>query len=217
MSRLSFLLLTLLCSSALAQEKDWRDVPLKELGIETLKPMKDDKTGFVAGGKNDTALLRKLTHINGRTIDELEKDMRPGGLSTKGFLGPKEKLLDILAEDNDHVVGKLGLSHQELARHLLVLGAIAQKKSQVVLYHGQKFFVQAVVFRGFALSPFQDGTKTNTEITVTNEATGKKLIYSLLVPIMMERYGFYEGHDTPYRVEPGRIIEVLDFLAPKKK
>jgi hypothetical protein len=33
---------------------------------------------------------------------------------------------------------------------------------------------------------------------------------------MIERYGFYEGKGTPYRVEPGKVLEVLDFIKPLK-
>jgi hypothetical protein len=34
---------------------------------------------------------------------------------------------------------------------------------------------------------------------------------------MVERYGFYEGKGTPYRVEPKQIVEVLDFLKKPTK
>jgi uncharacterized protein (TIGR03067 family) len=34
---------------------------------------------------------------------------------------------------------------------------------------------------------------------------------------MMERYGFYEGKGTSYRLEPRRILEVFDFLDAKSE
>ena len=83
-----------------------------------MKPTKDAKTGFVVGGKNSTALILGLKEIAGLPIAKLEKSMRPGALSEKGFLGKDERLLDVLAEDNRFVVEKSGLTHQELARHL---------------------------------------------------------------------------------------------------
>ena len=45
-----------------------------------------------------------------------------------------------------------------------------------------------------------------------NVVTGKRITFSLLVPHMIERYGFYEGKGTPYRVDPAQALEVLDFL-----
>lgn len=198
--------------AAPAQEKDWKTVPLKDLGLDPIEPMKDPKTGFVVGGKNTTDLIRKLPSLNGRPIAALEKDMRPGALSTKGFLGPKESLLDILAADNDLVLNELKKTHQELARHLLVLGRIAVREKEPIVYHGRAFKLKHTAFRGFVQSPFEDGTRANEEVEITNVATGKTLTYSIMVPLMVERYGFYEGKGTPYRVDPVRIVEVLDFL-----
>jgi hypothetical protein len=208
---------------AVAGEPDFTKTSPKELNIEFVKPAKDDKTGFVVGGKNDTALIRTLTEINGRKIAALEKDMRPGAKSEVGsrlgFLGKEEKLLDILAEDNEFVLGKLGLTHQGLAKHLHIVGAIAEKNAKPgdkagfnFKYHDRRYNVQFNAFRGIQHSPFYDETKTNTVAVLTNLDTAAKLEYSRLVPHMIERYGFYEGHGTPYRVEPRAILAVFDFL-----
>lgn len=201
--------------------KDVTNVAPAELGVELVKPRKDPKTGFVVGGKNDTATIRRLTSINGRPIAELERAMRPGKLSTKGFLGADEKLLDVLAADNEYVVGELGRTHQELARPLLIAAAVGKKKGEPewvpFRLHGRRYRVKAIAFRGMVESPFEDGTRTNQEALVENRDTGKTLRYSVLVPRMVERYGFYEGRGTPYRVDPRAIVEVFDFLRRDKK
>jgi hypothetical protein len=202
--------------------------PFLDLGESYVKPVspeKDPKTGFTVGGKNDTALIRGLKAINNRTIAELEKDMRPGAEgevgSTGGFLGKDEKLLDVMAADNQYVVGTLGLSHQELAKHLHAFGTIGfwlqrhEQRGQEFVYHGRRFNVTVETTKGYQYSPFKDGTKTDSEATVHNLETGKKLEYSLLVPYMIERYGFYEGKGTPYRVDPKDVMAVFDFLKPK--
>ena len=115
---------------------------------------------------------------------------------------------------------KRGLTHRELARHLHIIGAAAVKhgaaKPVEILYHGKKFRVSATCYRGFQESPFEDGTKANCNVKVANVATGKELGYSLLVPYMVERYGFYEGKGTPYRVDPAKVLEVFEFLKPAK-
>jgi hypothetical protein len=219
-----------LCLTA-ADPPDYRDVPPAELGIELVKAKKDPKTGFVIGGKNPTALIRGLKEINGRIILELEKDMRPGAPgetgSQAGFLGKDESLLAVLAADNAYVVDDLGLTHQALARPLRVVAAVGLKQwdqairarkqppADPIIYHGRRFSVTVYVSKGFQWSPFLDGTKTNVEADVMNVDTGKKLRYSLLVPDMIERYGFYEGKGTMYRVDPRQVLEVFDFLKPR--
>jgi hypothetical protein len=204
-----------------ANLEDFTKTTLAELGIKAVEPGKDAKTGFSTGGKNATALIEKLPEINGRTIAELERNMRPGaagvGGSDNGFLGTDEKLLEVLADDNKLVVDKLGLTHQTLALHLRSAAAIGEKtKGMPFVYHGRRFKVTVRYSRGFQLSPFQDDTKTNADATVENLDNGKNLEFSLLVPQMIERYGFYEGKGTSYRVDPAQIVEVFDFLKKEK-
>jgi hypothetical protein len=202
---------------------DFTSIDPAALKLKPVPVHKDAKTGFVVGGKNDTALIEKLTEINGRSIAELEKDMRPGALSRGGFIGKDEKLLAILALDNRYIVEERKLTHQELARHLRLLGAIGfklkaiGKKSEPFLYHGRRFQVSLMVARGIQPSPFEDDTKSGANATLFNLDNGKSLQYALLVPEMIARYGFYEGKGTPYRVEPRKILEVLDFLPVKRK
>jgi hypothetical protein len=201
--------------------KDFSDINLAKYDIKPLEPRKDPKTGFVVGGKNVTSLIKGLTEINGLTIRVLERAMRPGVSSSAGFLGKDEKLLDVLAEDNRVVVEELGLTHQELARHLHAMGAVwswqgANKQPETpFLYHGRKYRVHGMASRGFQPSPFEDDTKSGANVKVTNLDNGKELWYGLLVPYMVERYGFYEGHGTKYRVEPRAVVDVFDFLKKK--
>jgi hypothetical protein len=198
--------------------KDYTDVKSEDLGVTLVKAKKDPKTDFVVGGKNATSLIKKLTEINGVAIADLEKAMRPGELSRSGFLGKDESLLEVLAADNEYVVDKLGLTHQELAKHLLILAAIGEReKDKEFTYHGSRFKLTVWYAKGFQDSPFKDDTKTNTDVTIDNLTNDKRLRFSLLVPVMMERYGFYEGKGTSYRVDPRKLVEALDFLKEKGK
>jgi hypothetical protein len=226
MSRLTFALLLLASASVIAEKpapplKDFTDIKLADHGIKPVVAKKDAKTGFIVGGKNTTKLIKGLKEINGKSIADLEKVMRPGASSMAGFLGKDEKLLDVLAADNETVLGELKLTHQELAKHLHAMGAVAdwqathKQEGAVFLYHGRKFKVTAHRSFGFQPSPFDDGTKSGTDVTVTNLSNGKSLKYGLLVPFMVERYGFYEGKGTSYRLDPKKAIEVFDFLKKK--
>jgi hypothetical protein len=104
--------------------KDFTTIKLEDYGFKPVEPKEDSKTGFIVGGKNATELIKKLTEINGKSIDELETAMRPGAASMEGVLGKQEKLLEVMAADNKFVVDELGLTHQELARHLHAKAAV---------------------------------------------------------------------------------------------
>ena len=72
-------------------------------------------------------------------------------------------------------------------------------------------------WREISKSKLDDGTATSVDLLLTNLDNGKELQYSGLVPLMIERYGFYEGKGTPYRVEPSEVLEVFPFLKEKAK
>jgi hypothetical protein len=198
-----------------AQDKVAKDYTGIE--VQAIQPEKDPKTGFVIGGKNATSLILGLTEIYGRRIGDLEKDMRPGAYATKGFLGGEERLVDLLAEDNRYVVEELGLTHQELGKHLRALGEISsQVGGKEFRYQGRRFKGSVRRSQWHQASPFRDGTITNGLVIVDNLDNEKRLEYSLLMPELIERYGFYEGKGTPYRLDPRKILEVLDFVKPGK-
>ena len=189
------------------------DITKETFGVTPVAESKE-KTGFVIAGKNATESLARLTEIHGRKIAALERDMRPGAKARAGFLGDKEKLLDILVEDNRTVVDKLGRSHTELALPLRILGTYAQEKATKepieFVYRGRRFQARAELAKARIESPFADDLSTNVSVTLWNLDNGKSLTYSMMVPHLIERYGFYEGHGTSYRVEPGDIVDVLE-------
>jgi hypothetical protein len=204
---------------------EYKEITFLELGVVLLAPEQDKKSDFVIAGKNATSLVRGLKRINGRTVAALEKDMRPADGSPAGFLGKDEKLLLVLAGDNEYVADAQGMSHQELARNLFAMEAIwhklggpANPKEPVrCLYYGRRYEVRVDLTRGERKSPFDDGTSSKAHVHVTNVENGQKLEYSGLVPHLVERYGFYAGKDSPLRVEPKQVIEVFDFLKPAAK
>ena len=203
----------------------------QQLGFETVQPAIDPTTGFKVGGVNQSATIHTLTSLNGQPISLLEARMRPreseiydfaneqpyevkGPIfegSNLGFLGETERLLDVMLADNQRVVDQWKWTHQDLARPLLLFGYYAQQRitSGTVRYGPFRFRISCQQWKGYQYSPFMDNTRTDADITVENLDTGSKLTYSLLVPAMIERYGFYEGQGTPYRVSPESICELL--------
>ena len=159
-----------------------------DLGLTFVQPQRDKETDFMVAGSNDTKSILSLKSINGVEIDALEKQMRPGAPgeagSYAGFLGQTERLLQVMADDNRLVVERLELTHQDLARPLLLLGYFAQKQrgEKEVKLGDLTFKVRARNYNGTQDSPFKDGTDTYTDVTVINTHTGYGLSYSLLVP-----------------------------------
>jgi len=184
--------------------------------VASLNTESSAESAFVIGGVNSSETIRGLASLNGISIAELERRMQPGGYAKRGFcaffseigfLGFGESLVKVLVEDNDFVLGQ-GSSHQEVAEWLKVFTDLPYQNSLADV-SGITYEVETVTFRGAQYSPFEDGTSANKDITVTNPVTGRSIRYSALLPEMVARYGFYEGHGTPYRLAPADIFEMF--------
>ncbi len=199
------------------------NVPLTKAQSQVEAPNAD---GFVVGGVNTNETIAQLTQLNGRTIAQIESDSRPGvdaqiaalngryirstALSDAGFLGSTERLKDVLLADNTFVTSQ-GLNHQQLVEPLFyAMNFLESTGSQSgrFRYKGNLYEASYQQWRGIVESPFHDGLRPSRDYTVTNLETGASLGFSQAVPYFIQRYGFYEGN-TPYRVDPKRILEVF--------
>ena len=185
-----------------------REVTDSELGLEAIS-VQQEASGFAIGGVNESSLIRNLKSINNISIEELERRMRPRADARAGFLGEDASLLDALSNDNDFVLAQ-GLTHQALAHPLKYTMYISENlQAENFTLNGIPFGIEDVRTKGFQESPFRDSTSSSVDATVTNLLTRASVTFSYLHPHMIERYGFYEGRGTTYRVEPSQIIKVF--------
>jgi hypothetical protein len=192
-------------------QKLLRNVTPQELDIKPFAVIKE-ASGFQIGGRNETRLIRGLKEIASQSISSLEARMRPMHDSMAGFLGQNESLVEVMAGDNDFVLSR-GLTHQDLASVLLYAREHYFKGfGEEFSLGGHRYKVDMIGYRGIQFSPFEDETGAAHDMTITNVDTGASLSCSTLLPDMIQRYGFYEGHGTSYRLEPAEILEVFDFL-----
>lgn len=159
-----------------------------------------------------------------------------------GFLGHKESLIDVMMEDNDYVLGKGLNHQQIASELAYFRDNFKPSMDwQVVERYGRSYWVRVIAYSGGASargqeSPFGDDTRTNVDVEIVNRTALQhavpklpsgdpnflymigydinpyKIKYSGLHPEMIHRYGFYEGKKTEYRLEPSRVINVLDYL-----
>ncbi len=152
------------------------------------------------------------------------------GSNMGGFLDDYERLLHVLERDNNFVLS-LGLTHQGLARHLFYvmnlcwLKEIWRDKSPFevkeeggiglrgrlrvpFIYKGERYLALPGSWSMGQGSPFFDDTGTYCGFTVFNIDRKEGIDFSGLVPIMIYRYGFYEGN-VHFRVDPKHITSTF--------
>jgi hypothetical protein len=166
-------------------------------------------------------------YTNNLSIEELETRMRPGQLSQTGFLGPKERLSDVLSSDAK-TLQELGLTYEQLATALEELIEKAdERRGRPVNYKG-KFIVQVEAYTGFQICPFtpdpHSGQCTadggvrfgSLDWKVRNLVTGKEMRGPGLIVHLVRAHHFFEGFESPHRVDPRQLASLLE-LGPTTK
>jgi len=127
--------------------------------------------------------LRGRTHVTGRSVEEITRLARPGGLSQDGFLAADEDLISVLLGDNE-LVRRIGLTHPQVARPLFHVLKMMETDLRLdrwnmakhqwenvtsLLYNGHRVHVEAHDTKGGQLSVFGDGLEGGFFIEIHRE------------------------------------------------
>jgi hypothetical protein len=153
-----------------------------------------DFPGLARTGLHDGATLLAKARITGRTIQEITRLARPGGLSGSGFLAADEELLPVLTADNE-TVAALGLTHADLAEPLFhainllaseigfVYPSHSWENLEGFLYGGRMVFVSGEATKGGQQSIFDDGIQGAWDLDLRREPEDREQEF------LRERYG----------------------------
>ncbi len=141
------------------------------------------------------------------SLEELENTLKPGGASSRGFLGSDGSLEEIMTRDNQVVKNLYGLTHADLALPLLKAVKAAQNSVTGTFEHnGEQYQVESFGWVGSQVSPF-DGLiypGANKDLTVTRLSDSTNFQFpGLEATLALE--GFYQ--DTQSRTPPEAIAE----------
>lgn len=140
----------------------------------------------------------------------------PGVLSEDGFLGPNERLEDVLSEDA-RILASRGVTAAAIAERLRdIVGRALDRpeyapngRSRATVDH---FRVSWEQWMGFQECPWGCARAGwgSIDFVIENRRTGKRLAGPGLIAHLIAEHGFFEGHESPYRVDPIEAIEVLE-------
>jgi hypothetical protein len=169
--------------------------------------------------------LTQRNEEHGISLKELESRMRPGGFSQAGFLGQDESLQQVLDTDA-RALGELGLSAYTLAGRLRDLLEMAVASKHTVTRVGL-YTVRLKRYKGPQICPFAPQPHENPcaggdmrfasiDWDITNTRRRVRLSGPGLIVHLIGAHSFFEGLQSPYRVAPRALAELLDLgpLAP---
>jgi hypothetical protein len=147
--------------------------------------------------------------------------MRPGRLSSLGFLGPDERLTDVLARD-EATMRALGLSYTQVAGVLADLLGRAEASRGRRVTVDERFDVSITVFKGFQLCPWAASPHrsqcdaaggprfASLDWTIRNLRSGQREHGPGLLEHLVGAHHFFEGEQSPYRVAPANLAALLE-------
>ncbi len=140
--------------------------------------------------------------------------MQPGVITQQGMLGEDNRPLnDILVDDNAEVQ-RLGVTHKSIAFRMRALRKMGRAGLGTPVDVENHFEVTVDGFRGRIACPFEDGTASKVNTKVVNKRIGKEVIFTDLHIHMIFSHGFYMGRGSTYRLDPTKLVEVLE-VAPE--
>lgn len=155
--------------------------------------------------------------------------MRPGNFSQTGFLGPDENLLQVLDTDA-RALGEIDVSAHTLAERLggLLEAAVASKRTVTHVGH---YNVRVQRYKGPQICPFAPQPHENPcpggggmrlasiDWDIQNTRSRVRLSGPGLIVHLIGAHTFFEGLQSPYRVAPRALAELLElgsFAAPAR-
>lgn len=147
-------------------------------------------------------------------LTKAQQNMAPGVITLEGFLGSDRRNLgDILLED-DAVVLRLGLTHEQIAHRMQLLRDEGLRGLGEFIAVAPHFEVRVDSVRGKLPCPFSHpGIFPKTNIIVNNKEKGRGIAFTDLHIHLINEHGFYEGRGSPFRLEPEALVDVLEIVA----
>jgi hypothetical protein len=155
------------------------------------------------------------------SLEELEARLRPGAFSRHGFLGPGERLLDVIARDRARLQQR-GVTYDELADRLQSAIETGDRNRERWVSVAQHTRIYVVAYKGYQLCPWSvdpdEGQCTaaggvrfaSLDWTIRDERTGRQLRGPGLIVHLIRGHHFFEGIESPYRVDPDALCDLLD-------
>jgi len=166
-------------------------------------------------------------HFNSFEIKQLDKWMRPNGMSQDGFLAKREHLLTVVEEDRK-TLEKHGITYDQIGDGLAeivkaVNDAPYEEKNihdeYCLVINDMTYIIKQIGYMGSQECPFERLEKWDeykqangsSDYYITNKTLGKTLFMAELHPHLIKYHHFFEGH-TKYRLEPVAAMELLGLI-----
>ena len=143
-------------------------------------------------------------------LDLVQSKMQPGVLTLKGFLGSDDrKLADILVDDQQSF-SRLGITPLQAAERLQQLADLGTDLMEEEIVVENRYRIKVRDDRGKIPSPWGDGLFEKGDVELADNKTGETLKWNRLTLRLMSVHGFCGGIDSEYRLDPEKLVRILE-------
>lgn len=139
-----------------------------------------------------------------------QDNMRPGIITSDGFLGDEDSMLVDLLERDDELLSKEGIDIEAAVTKMRRLLQDGCKGLGEPITVDNTWIVRTEEARGKIPCPFEDGVFQKINCRIENIHNGKHLFYTHLSTHLLDKHHFLEGTGSPFRIEPSLLKAVLE-------
>ena len=134
----------------------------------------------------------------------------PSKLSGSGFLGHDRRPVEEIVADDLRTLEQRGVNLETFVDRLTRIYRTAGSAFGGEVGVGPGLTAVWYDAKGEIPSPFRgDGRYEKGEAVVEQKSTGKTFIVTALSIHLIERFGFFQGRGSRYRIDPATVIDLL--------
>lgn len=141
---------------------------------------------------------------------KLQEVLRSSTLAAGGFMGDDERSIDDVIETDAAEVEKLGCDLKKIAARMTEITDITKPLLGNYLDIGEGLEAKSEDFKGMIACPWPHPSLQAKRITTVKvKETLVSIRWSDLNIHLIAEHGFFEGKGSAFRVEPGKLIEII--------
>lgn len=143
-------------------------------------------------------------------MEKLDNILRSSRIVAGGFMGPDNRDVDEITQEDTRTVEQLGYSLKQVAGRMQKITDTAKKALGVPVEIDSRLTACVDEAKGKIVCPWPHPASFDKRLTtVTNANSSEKITWSDLHIHMIAEHGFFEGRGSEMRIEPEKLIKLL--------
>ncbi|MFP4243258.1 MAG: hypothetical protein ACLFQB_15385 [Chitinispirillaceae bacterium] len=137
----------------------------------------------------------------------------PSKFSADGFLGTDGRKPEEIIADDLSTLQDMGIRRESLTGALREIYSKAESALGNPVRISPRLKAEHFESRGKIPSPFdREGLFPKGEVELSDEKTGRTVIFTPLSIYLVEKHGFFQGKGSRYRLEPEEVADMLELM-----